>query len=297
MCVAWLGLGRRLPSVPRCCGRSARPGASRSCSARPCSAATRTATWPRESCCTSGSTRTRWPPSRSRRTATRSCSAPCRRSGATRPRRTGRCSSELVSLFAGVAASHLVAGVLLVPAARSDRRRADRRVRAAARARARGRSSAGRVACGAQPARAPAAGRRRPQRRVDGGADGRRGGAGARAAARWRESRCARSPRRSSSRPRPRGVHRRRVRRGSTGGSLARAAVVLVAVLAVVTLVVGVGFDWITTGVFSTPQKVRLAITPSTGRRLHDRLDAARLRRVRATRARSSRRSPACSVP
>jgi hypothetical protein len=27
---------------------------------------------------------------------------------------------------------------------------------------------------------------------------------------------------------------------------------------------VGVGFDWVTTGVFSTPQKVRLAITPST---------------------------------
>jgi hypothetical protein len=36
-------------------------------------------------------------------------------------------------------------------------------------------------------------------------------------------------------------------------------------VLGVVTLAVGVGFDWITTGVFSTPQKVRLAITPSTG--------------------------------
>ncbi len=45
---------------------------------------------------------------------------------------------------------------------------------------------------------------------------------------------------------------------------MVRAAVVLVAVVAVVTLVVGVGFDWVTTGVFSTPQKVRLAITPST---------------------------------
>jgi hypothetical protein len=44
-----------------------------------------------------------------------------------------------------------------------------------------------------------------------------------------------------------------------------RAAVVAVVVLGVVTLAVGVGFDWVTTGVFSTPQKVRLAITPSTG--------------------------------
>ncbi|HWE31975.1 MAG TPA: polyprenol phosphomannose-dependent alpha 1,6 mannosyltransferase MptB [Solirubrobacteraceae bacterium] len=44
-----------------------------------------------------------------------------------------------------------------------------------------------------------------------------------------------------------------------------RAAVVSVVVVGVVTLAVGVGFDWITSGVFSTPQKVRLAITPSTG--------------------------------
>jgi hypothetical protein len=35
-------------------------------------------------------------------------------------------------------------------------------------------------------------------------------------------------------------------------------------VLVLVTLAVCVGFDWVTTGVVSTPQKVRLAITPST---------------------------------
>jgi hypothetical protein len=37
------------------------------------------------------------------------------------------------------------------------------------------------------------------------------------------------------------------------------------AVLGVVTLVVGVGVDWLSTSLFSTPAKVRLAITPATG--------------------------------
>jgi alpha-1,6-mannosyltransferase len=45
---------------------------------------------------------------------------------------------------------------------------------------------------------------------------------------------------------------------------IARAAAIVLAVLAVVTLIAGVGFDWISTGVFSTPQKVHIAITPST---------------------------------
>jgi hypothetical protein len=39
---------------------------------------------------------------------------------------------------------------------------------------------------------------------------------------------------------------------------------ITVAVLGVVTLVTGVGLHWISTSVFSTPQKVRLAITPAT---------------------------------
>ncbi len=43
------------------------------------------------------------------------------------------------------------------------------------------------------------------------------------------------------------------------------AALVCVAVLGVVTLVAGVGVDWLSTSLFSTPAKVRLAITPATG--------------------------------
>ncbi|HEX3688867.1 MAG TPA: polyprenol phosphomannose-dependent alpha 1,6 mannosyltransferase MptB [Solirubrobacteraceae bacterium] len=43
------------------------------------------------------------------------------------------------------------------------------------------------------------------------------------------------------------------------------AALLALAVLGVVTLVAGVGVDWLSTGLFSTPAKVRLAITPATG--------------------------------
>ncbi len=46
---------------------------------------------------------------------------------------------------------------------------------------------------------------------------------------------------------------------------LAAAAAISVAVLGVVTLVAGVGVDWLSTSLFSTPAKVRLAITPATG--------------------------------
>jgi hypothetical protein len=46
---------------------------------------------------------------------------------------------------------------------------------------------------------------------------------------------------------------------------IAGAALLTVAVLGVVTLVAGVGVDWLSTGLFSTPAKVRLAITPATG--------------------------------
>jgi alpha-1,6-mannosyltransferase len=43
------------------------------------------------------------------------------------------------------------------------------------------------------------------------------------------------------------------------------AALIALAVLGVVTVVVGVGVDWLSTALFSTPAKVRLAITPATG--------------------------------
>ena len=46
---------------------------------------------------------------------------------------------------------------------------------------------------------------------------------------------------------------------------MATAALLALAVLAAVTLVVGVGVDWLSTSLFSTPAKVRLAITPATG--------------------------------
>ena len=46
---------------------------------------------------------------------------------------------------------------------------------------------------------------------------------------------------------------------------IAGAALVALAVLGAVTLVTGVGVDWLSTSLFSTPAKVRLAITPATG--------------------------------
>jgi hypothetical protein len=46
---------------------------------------------------------------------------------------------------------------------------------------------------------------------------------------------------------------------------MATAALLVLAVLGAVTVVVGVGVDWLSTSLFSTPAKVRLAITPATG--------------------------------
>jgi hypothetical protein len=46
---------------------------------------------------------------------------------------------------------------------------------------------------------------------------------------------------------------------------LAASAAIAIAVLAAVTLVAGVGVNWLSTSLFSTPAKVRLAITPATG--------------------------------
>jgi hypothetical protein len=46
---------------------------------------------------------------------------------------------------------------------------------------------------------------------------------------------------------------------------LARAAAVVLAVAFLVSAIPGVGFSWLSTSLFSTPQKVRLAITPATG--------------------------------
>ena len=46
---------------------------------------------------------------------------------------------------------------------------------------------------------------------------------------------------------------------------IAGAALLGLAVLGAVTLVTGVGVDWLSTSLFSTPAKVRLAITPATG--------------------------------
>jgi hypothetical protein len=45
----------------------------------------------------------------------------------------------------------------------------------------------------------------------------------------------------------------------------AAATLLVVAVLGLVTLATGVGLDWLSTSLFSTPAKVRLAITPATG--------------------------------
>jgi hypothetical protein len=46
---------------------------------------------------------------------------------------------------------------------------------------------------------------------------------------------------------------------------MAGAGLLALAVLGAVTLVTGVGADWLSTSLFSTPAKVRLAITPATG--------------------------------
>jgi alpha-1,6-mannosyltransferase len=46
---------------------------------------------------------------------------------------------------------------------------------------------------------------------------------------------------------------------------IATAALIALAILGAVTLVTGVGVDWLSTALFSTPAKVRLAITPATG--------------------------------
>ena len=45
---------------------------------------------------------------------------------------------------------------------------------------------------------------------------------------------------------------------------VARGALVAAAVLAAVTLISGLGIGWVSTGLFSTPGKVRLAVTPAT---------------------------------
>jgi hypothetical protein len=46
--------------------------------------------------------------------------------------------------------------------------------------------------------------------------------------------------------------------------ALARSAAVAVAVVVLVSVLTGVGADWLSTSVFSTPERVRLAITPAT---------------------------------
>jgi alpha-1,6-mannosyltransferase len=58
-----------------------------------------------------------------------------------------------------------------------------------------------------------------------------------------------------------------REERGRRGPArfMGAAALLTVAVLGVVTLVAGVGIDWLSTSLFSTPAKVRLAVTPATG--------------------------------
>jgi alpha-1,6-mannosyltransferase len=53
--------------------------------------------------------------------------------------------------------------------------------------------------------------------------------------------------------------------RGAQVRFMGAAALLALAVLGVVTLVAGVGADWLSTSLFSTPAKVRLAITPATG--------------------------------
>jgi alpha-1,6-mannosyltransferase len=53
--------------------------------------------------------------------------------------------------------------------------------------------------------------------------------------------------------------------RGAPARFIAQAGLIAVAVLGAVTLVTGVGVAWLSTGLFATPAKVRLAITPATG--------------------------------
>jgi hypothetical protein len=53
--------------------------------------------------------------------------------------------------------------------------------------------------------------------------------------------------------------------RGARLRLLSGAVAITAVVVALVSAVTGVGLDWVTTSVFSTPQKVRIAITPSTG--------------------------------
>ena len=53
--------------------------------------------------------------------------------------------------------------------------------------------------------------------------------------------------------------------RGAAARFMARAGVIALAVLGAVTLVTGVGVAWLSSGLFSTPARVRLAITPATG--------------------------------
>jgi hypothetical protein len=53
--------------------------------------------------------------------------------------------------------------------------------------------------------------------------------------------------------------------RGARLRLLAGAVAITAVVVAAVSAATGVGLDWVTTSVFSTPQKVRIAITPSTG--------------------------------
>ncbi len=59
--------------------------------------------------------------------------------------------------------------------------------------------------------------------------------------------------------------------------ALARSAALVVVVFVVVSVTTGVGADWISTSVFSTPERVRLAITPATavGRTLAGLLSGA----------------------
>jgi hypothetical protein len=58
---------------------------------------------------------------------------------------------------------------------------------------------------------------------------------------------------------------REELSRGAQVRFMALAALLALVVLGAVTLVAGVGVDWLSTALFSTPAKVRLAITPATG--------------------------------
>ena len=58
---------------------------------------------------------------------------------------------------------------------------------------------------------------------------------------------------------------REEIGRAAPARFIATAALIALAILGAVTLVTGVGVDWLSTALFSTPAKVRLAITPATG--------------------------------